>query len=62
MELIGLAYIMLGIIVGGGVGWMFANQKMTLRVNRAEAKIEAREEALSQSEELLRAQKELERN
>ena len=43
-------------MAGGSIGWMFATQKMTHRVSRAEAKIEAREEALTQSEELIRAQ------
>tara|TARA_B100001750_G_scaffold44771_1_gene33020 strand:- start:175 stop:1314 length:1140 start_codon:yes stop_codon:yes gene_type:complete len=56
MEAIGLAYIALGLMAGGSIGWMFATQKMTHRVSRAEAKIEAREEALTQSEELIRAQ------
>ena len=56
MEAIGLAYIVLGLIAGGSIGWMFAKQKMTHRVSRAEAMIEAREAALTQSEDLIRAQ------
>ena len=56
MEAIGLAYIVLGLMAGGSIGWMFAKQKMTHRVSRAEAMIEAREAALTQSEDLIRAQ------
>jgi len=56
MEAIGLAYIALGLMIGGSIGWMFAKQKMTHRVSRAEAMMEAREEAFTQSEELIRAQ------
>ena len=56
VEVLSLAAAIIGIGIGVAFGWLIASQKMTERVTRAEAKIEAREEGLAQEKELILAQ------
>ena len=55
-ELVSMTTVIIGIGIGVAFGWLIASQKMTERVTRAEAKIEAREDALAQEKELILAQ------
>ena len=56
MEAVGLSYIVLGLIVGGGFGWMLAKQKMSGEVIRSEERIRAKEEAVVANEEKVKAE------
>ena len=56
VEIVSMATVIIGIGIGVAFGWLIASQKMTERVTRAEAKIEAREEGLAQEKELILAQ------
>ena len=56
MEAVGLAYIILGLIVGGGIGWMLAKQRMSGEVIRSEERLLAKEEAAATNEEKVRAE------
>ena len=56
MEAVGLAYIILGLIVGGGIGWMLAKQRMGGEVIRSEERLLAKEEAAATNEEKVRAE------
>jgi DNA recombination protein RmuC len=56
METVGLAYIILGLIVGGGIGWMLAKQRMGGEVIRSEERLLAKEEAAATNEEKVRAE------
>ncbi len=56
VDVTGVILMVLGAVLGAVIGWLLATQKMSVRVTKAEAKMEAREDALAQSEELIRAQ------
>ncbi|MBO57658.1 MAG: hypothetical protein CMA77_01510, partial [Euryarchaeota archaeon] len=56
VEATSIALMIFGAVLGAAIGWLLASQKLAVRITKAETKMEAREEALAQSEELLRAQ------
>ncbi len=56
MEAVGLAYIILGLIVGGVIGWVLAKQRMSGEVIRSEERLLAKEEAAASNEEKVRAE------
>jgi DNA recombination protein RmuC len=59
VEVVSLAAAVIGIGIGVAFGWLIASQKMKESVIRAEARIEARAEALAQEKELFLAQTKL---
>ena len=56
MEAVGLAYIILGLIIGGVIGWVLAKQRMSGEVIRSEERLLAKEEAAASNEEKVRAE------
>jgi len=56
MEALGLMYILLGLMVGGGIGWMLAKERIGGEVIRSEERIRAKEEAVAANEEKVKAE------
>lgn len=59
VELTSIVMVLVGAGFGAAIGWLIASQKTQERVNRAEAKLEARQEVVAESEERIRAQSKL---
>ena len=58
MEALGLMYILLGLMVGGGIGWMLAKERIGGEVIRSEERVRAKEEAAAANEEKVKAESE----
>ena len=56
MEALGLMYILLGLMVGGGIGWMLAKERIGGEVIRSEERVRAKEEAAAANEEKVKAE------
>jgi DNA recombination protein RmuC len=56
MDPAGLAYIVVGLIVGGTIGWLLAKQTMNSQIIRSEERIRASEEAIESNEQKVRAE------
>lgn len=56
MEALGLMYILLGLMVGGGIGWMLAKERIGGEVIRSEERVRAKEEAVAANEEKVKAE------
>ena len=56
MEALGLMYILLGLMVGGGFGWMLAKERIGGEVIRSEERVRAKEEAAAANEEKVKAE------
>ena len=48
--------LVMGIAIGGGVGWLMAKQTMSGRIIRAEERLKANEEAAESNEQRIRAE------
>ena len=56
MEALGLMYILLGLMIGGGIGWMLAKERIGGEVIRSEERVRAKEEAVAANEEKVKAE------
>ena len=56
MEAIGLAYTVLGIVIGGGLGWMLKSSIVDKDLIRSEERVRAKEEAVAANEDRVRAE------
>ena len=56
MEALGLMYILLGLMVGGGIGWMLAKERIGGEVIRSVERDRAKEEAAAANEEKVKAE------
>ena len=56
MEALGLMDILLGLMVGGGIGWMLAKERIGGEVIRSEERVRAKEEAVAANEEKVKAE------
>lgn len=56
MEALGLMYILLGLMIGGGIGWMLAKERIGGEVIRSEERVRAKEEAAAANEEKVKAE------
>jgi len=51
-----LIYLIIGISAGLVIGWMYANQQSSVRINRAEATADARENIFKESREMMKSE------
>mgnify|MGYP001193731608 FL=1 len=56
MEALGLAYVAVGLVFGGGLGWLIATRNMGNEIIRYEERIRANEGAFETNEKLLRSE------
>ena len=56
MEALGLMYILLGLMIGGGIGWMLAKERIGGEVIRSEERVRAKEEEVAANEEKVKAE------
>ena len=56
MEAMGLAYVLLGLVIGGFLGWMLKSSIVDKDLIRSEERIRAKEEAVASNEDRVRAE------
>ena len=56
MEAMGLAYVILGLVIGGFLGWMLKSSIVDKDLIRSEERIRAKEEAVASNEDRVRAE------
>ena len=56
MEALGLAYVAVGLVIGGVIGWLLAKQKMGSEIIRYEERIRANEGVFETNENRMKAE------